>query len=134
MGGSHETNWRTLQQFAFGDSAALANELAELVLIGTKRAACWAASDSANLTSLGQRWVMLDGSGVPKAILETVELTRKRFDEVDEAFAFEEGEGDRTLSYWRAAHRLYFERQGTFSPDMLLSCERFRLIERIEAN
>ncbi len=134
MGGSHEANWRSLQQFAFGDSAALANELAELVLIGTKRATCWVASDSANLTSLGQCWVMLDGSGVPKAILETVELTWKRFDEVDEAFAFEEGEGDRTLSYWRAAHRLYFERQSTFSPDMLLCCERFRLIERIEAN
>ncbi len=76
--------------------------------------------------------VMLNGSGVPKAILETVELIQKRFSEVDEAFAFDEGEGDRTLAYWRAAHRSYFERRGTFSPDMLLYCERFHLVERIE--
>jgi uncharacterized protein YhfF len=124
-------NWRTLEQFSFGDSAALADELADLVLAGKKRATCWAASEGA-LTSVGKRMVMLDGSGVPKAILETVELIQKRFREVDEAFAFDEGEGDRTLAYWRKAHRRYFERQGTFSPDMLLYCERFRLIERIE--
>jgi uncharacterized protein YhfF len=124
-------DWRTLERFSFGDSAALANELAELVLIGKKRATCWAACDGP-LTSIGNRMVMLDGSGVPRAIVETIELMQKQFGEVDEAFAFDEGEGDRTLAYWRAAHRRYFERRGTFAPDMLLYCERFRLVERIE--
>jgi uncharacterized protein YhfF len=73
---------------------------------------------------------MLDGSGVARAILETVELVRRRFSEIDEAFAFDEG--DLTLTYWRMAHQLYFEQQGTFSPDMLLYCERFRVVERIQ--
>jgi uncharacterized protein YhfF len=35
-------------------------------------------------------------------------------------------------TYWKTAHRRYFERQGKFSPDMLLYCERFRLIEQID--
>ena len=57
---------------------------------------------------------------------------QRRFDEVDAAFAFEEGEGDCTLAFWRRAHRNYFGRQGTFAPDMLLYCERFRLVVRID--
>jgi uncharacterized protein YhfF len=126
-----DADWRSLQQFSFGDSSELANELAALVLAGTKRATCWAVSDGPS-TEVGKRMVMLDGSGVPRAVIETVELTQRRFDEVDEAFAFDEGEGDRTLAFWRRAHRNYFGRQATFSPDMLLCCERFRLVARID--
>ena len=37
-------DWRSLGQFSFGDSPELADELAELVLAGKKRATCWAAS------------------------------------------------------------------------------------------
>jgi uncharacterized protein YhfF len=70
----------------------------------------------------------------PRAVIETVELTERRFGDVDESFAFDEGEGDRSLAYWRAAHQEYFSRQRTFAPDMLLYCERFRLIERIAAD
>jgi uncharacterized protein YhfF len=47
------------------------------------------------------------------------------------AFAYDEGEGDRSLAFWQAAHRTYFTRKGQFAEDMLLYCERFRLIERI---
>jgi len=126
-----KADWRSLEQFSFGDSPGLADELAELVLADKKRATCWAASEGPQ-TEIGKRMVMLDGSGVPRAVIETVELTQQRFGEVDEAFAFEEGEGDRTLVSWRRAHRNYFGRQGTFSPDMLLYCERFRLVSRID--
>ena len=49
--------------------------------------------------------------------------------DVDAAFAHDEGEGDRSLSYLRSAHRRYFERLGKFSDDMMLMCERFRLVE-----
>ena len=125
-------NWRDLEQFSFGDSQAMADELADLVLTGRKRATCWAVSDG-EITRVSKRMVMLDGAGNPRAVLETVELAKKRFSEIDEAFAFDEGEGDRTLTYWRTAHQRYFERHGAFSPDMLLYCERFRLIERIES-
>ena len=58
----------------------------------------------------------------------------RRFPEVDAAFAYDEGEGDRTLAYWRGAHEIYFSRLGQFAPDMLLWCERFRIVEVIERN
>ncbi|MEO1277180.1 MAG: ASCH domain-containing protein, partial [Pseudomonadota bacterium] len=42
--------------------------------------------------------------------------------------ALAEGEND-SLEGWRADHRAYFERNGGWSPDMMLLCERFRVIE-----
>jgi uncharacterized protein YhfF len=128
-----DVDWRSLEQFSFGDSPELADQLAELVLAGTKRATCWAASEGPK-THVGKQWVVLGGSGVPVAVIETTELTQRRFDEVDAAFAFEEGEDDRTLASWRRAHRNYFGRQGTFAPDMPLYCERFRLVTRLDAD
>ena len=126
-------DWRSLGQFPFGYSPELADELAELVLAGKKRATCWAASEGPK-THAGRQWVVRDGAGVAIAVIETVELTQRRFDEVDAAFAFDEGEGDRTLASWTRAHRNYFGRQGTFAPDMLLWCERFRLVMRLDAD
>ena len=59
---------------------------------------------------------MRDGAGHSRAVIETIELTQRRFPEVDAAFAYDEGEGDRTLSYWRKAHETYFTRLGQFAP------------------
>jgi uncharacterized protein YhfF len=116
-----------LQSFAFGDSPELADELLELVLIGKKTATCWAASEGDKRVAVGKRWIVEDGQGRPSAVLEAVELTRRRFGEVD--VAFDEGEGNRSLRDWRRAHTNYFTQLGEFSPDMELYCERFRLIE-----
>jgi hypothetical protein len=69
----NDPEWRSLEQFAFGDEPELADRLAELVLQGRKRATCWAASEGP-LTHIGKRMVMRDGSGTAKAIIETVEL------------------------------------------------------------
>jgi uncharacterized protein YhfF len=126
-----KASWAALETFSFGDGPALADCLARLVLAGVKRATCWAASDGVK-THVGKRMVMLGGTGRPAAVIETTELLMRRFDEVDAAFALDEGEGGRTLAYWRRAHRKYFERQGAFAPNMPLWCERFRLIARLD--
>ena len=121
-----------LDSFSFGDTPALADELLELVLIGKKTATCWAASEGLKDVEVGKRWIVKDSRGRPRAVLETVELTRRRFEEVDEAFAYDEGEGDRSLAFWRRAHTAYFTRQGAFSHGMDVYCERFRLVETLD--
>jgi len=121
-----------LEGFSFGDSPALADELVELVVAGRKTATSWPASEGDRGVVVGKRWMAEDGRGWARAILETVELTRRRFGEVDQAFAWAEGEGDRSLEYWRRAHTNYFARRGVFSVDMELYCERFRLVEVLD--
>jgi uncharacterized protein YhfF len=121
-------SWRELETFSFGDGPALADKLLALVLDGRKTATCWAASEGLKGTEVGKLMVVLDGTGRPRAVIETVELTQRRFDEMDEAFAYDEDEGDRTLAYWRNAHRDYFTRNGQFEDNMLLWCERLYLL------
>lgn len=120
-------------RFSFGDGPAMADELLALVLAGTKTATCGALSQFGEggepMPQVGRRDIVLDGRGRPAAVIETIEVTIKRFDEVDEQFARDEGEGDRTLAYWRAAHETYFARNGGFSPDMKVVFERFKLVE-----
>jgi uncharacterized protein YhfF len=117
-----------LPSFAFGDSPALADALLALVLAGRKTATCTTADDP-NLSRTGEQWIVLDGRGRPACVIETVEITMRRYDEVDAAFAYDEGEDDRSLDAWRRAHRSYFERQGKFGERMMLVCERFRLVD-----
>ncbi len=123
-----------LESFSFGDTPDLADALLELVLIGKKTATCWPASEGDKRVEVDKRWIVKDGQGRPRAILETVELTRRRFEDVDKSFAHDEGEGDRSLRYWRRAHTNYFTRQGAFSKGMKLYCERFRLIEALDCD
>ena len=120
--------YQGLRSFAFGDGPALADELLELVIKGVKTATC-STEDEPNTSAPGERWIVLDGSGTPRCVIESVEVSYRRYNEVDAAFAYEEGEGDRSLDHWREAHRRYFTRMGRFSEDMMLMCERFRLIE-----
>ena len=123
-------DWSSLESFAFGDGPQMADELLAFVLAGAKTATCWSIRDG-QITQVGKHMVVKDGAGRPRAILETLSLEQMRFDEVPWAFASAEGEGDETLEDWRAGHRDYFTRNGGFAPDMMLWCERFRLVETL---
>lgn len=118
-------------RFSFGDSPALADELLALVLAGAKTATCGAVRDygpgKEAMPEVGRRDVVLDGAGNPAAVIETVSLERRRFADEPEAFALAEGEGD--FAAWRAGHVAYFERNGGWSEDLELVCERFKLVE-----
>lgn len=119
--------------FAFGDTPEMADELLALVLKGKKTATCGALRDYApggeQMPKVGDRAILLDGKGRQRALIETVEVAITRFSDVEADFAFDEGEGDRSLDFWRDVHRAFFERNGGFSPDMELVCERFALVE-----
>jgi uncharacterized protein YhfF len=128
---------KTYSEGGYGDGPELMDELIQLVLIGRKTATCgslweWEAEDKP-LPKVGNVWVELDGSGNPVCITETVEVTIRKYNEVDADFARAEGEGDLSLDYWREAHKNYFSRVlrkigKDFSEDMPLVCERFRIV------
>ncbi len=120
------------QTFKFGDNAALCGELLALVRAKRKTATCDALRNypegSPDTPKVGRRDIALEWDGRPALVIETVDVTIRRFCDVPEAFALAEGENE-TLEGWREDHRRYFERNGGFEPEMELLCERFRLIE-----
>ena len=121
----------------WGDGPEMADELGALIAAGTKTATCsslweWEA-EGKSVPETGTVTIVLDGSGRPLCIVETVEVTIRKYNEVDAEFARQEGEGDLSLNYWREAHRTFFSRSlpkigKEFSEEMSLVCERFRLI------
>lgn len=128
MASTPPPDWRDLPRHPFGDGPELADTLLALVLAGTKTATCWDAREGLKDSAAGQHWVAMDSAGTPRAMLCTVALEQRRFDAVDEDFARAEGEDDRSLAKWRQEHERYFRRNGHFAADMLLWCERFRLV------
>lgn len=117
--------------YAFGDSARLNDELLGLVLSGRKTATCAWPTDVTYRS--GDLSVIRDGAGRPTALLKTVELRPVPFLDVDEQFAWDEGEDDRSLASWRDNHRLYFARQQgprPFTDAETVLCERFEVLYR----
>jgi len=123
--------------FGFGAELGVADELAALVLAGCKRAT---TSLPVQYTALGEPLpqpgdlsIILQGDGVPVAIIERTRIETKPFEEVDAAYAAIEGEGDGSLAQWRAGHMAYFgavcERRGEqFDPRMPVLCQEFRVV------
>ncbi len=115
----------------------MADELGLLIANGTKTATCSAKweweNDGEEWPAPGHLTVVLDGKEEPLCIIEVTEISIQLFSQVDARFAYEEGEGDRSLEYWRKVHQHFFESAlaeigKQFSDDIPLICQRFRMI------
>ena len=121
----------------FGDNPALADELGNLVLSGVKSATCssvWEYEAKGEpIPQVGTLWLVLNGHNEPICVVETIEVTFRKYNEVDANFAHDEGEDDLSLESWREGHKRFFTRTlaaigRSFSEDIPLICERFRVI------
>jgi uncharacterized protein YhfF len=102
--------------WGFGSTPEMATELALLVRDGPKRATASLRSAYAGgepMPCPGDLGVVLDGGGRPVCVIRTTSVEVRPFGEVDAEFAWTEGEGDRSLAWWREAHLRYFAAQGT---------------------
>jgi len=125
------------QVWFFGNSSEMARELAELVLSGKKTATASLAAVNEitpEIAPINDGYsVFTDFEGNPHGVIQTTEIRRIIFDEVDAEFAFDEGEGDQTLEYWRDVHWRYFTKEAAelnlkFNEKSLICCERFELL------
>ncbi len=129
------------QAWFFGDSTALAHQLVELVLHGPKRATAglgWSNDAVPHLAPIPDGYsVVTEFDGTPRAVIRTTWLDRRPFRDVDAQFAWDEGEGDRTLPDWKDGHWRYFSREcealgRAMSEDAPVCLERFELLYPFE--
>jgi len=125
------------QIWHFGNTGEMSEELCNLVLEGKKTATAslvWECEDKPEDAPVPDGYsVVTDLAGNPKCVLRATEIRVLPFNEVDAEFAFDEGEGDQSLDYWRQVHWDYFSQRCADlgkepSPEMLVNCERFRLL------
>lgn len=104
----HET-WK------FCGGGFLADELAKLVLSGVKTATASSKiayeTENEPLPQVGLFNVILYDNDEAACIIQNTKVSVVPFDEVSAEHAFSEGEGDRSLEYWKTVHRV------AFSPD-----------------
>jgi len=127
----------TYEAWSFGNTPKMADELGALVVQGIKTATAslvWTYDhEGERYPQIGDISIILDGAQNPICIIEIIEVQIQPYDEVGEQHAFEEGEGDRTLAYWRKVHWNFFAQECKSidkrpSSTMPIVCERFRLI------
>ena len=117
--------------WCFGDNA---DALADLVLDGIKTATASAHPlyelEGEALPEEGQYSVVLWQDGSAACIIKTTKVYTTAFCDVSLEQAYKEGEGDRSLAYWRTVHRDFFMKElheagMTFAEDMKVVCEEF---------
>lgn len=121
---------------AFGGTAEVADELADLIVAGTKTAtssALWDyEAEEVDVPRRGDLEIVIDGSGHPKALIMTTQVEVLPFAEVSAEHAAAEGEGDRSLEHWRRVHEDFFTAYSShdrgFSTDMPVVCQTFEVL------
>ena len=123
--------------FAFGDSPEMADDLLALVLSGQKRATATRLKvyelEGFGPPCPGDLSLILDGHNKPACVIETTKAPHVPFEDVDAEFAYIEGEGDRSLEYWRRVHLAYYAREcvaegSELDARELIVCEQFKCI------
>ena len=130
-------NEKTPESFYFCDNEKDANDCAKLVVKKIKQATApslWSFEiNNEKLPRKGDLNIITNWNKVPQAIILTTKIELIKFSEITAKFAQREGEGDKSLAYWKKVHKAYYERemQGhkeEFSKDMIIVCQYFDTI------
>ena len=122
------------EAWAFGGTP---DKLAALVKSGIKTATCSALIlyelENEPIPNRGDYSVILDSADNAICIIRTNKVYIEPFDCVSEKHAFKEGEGDRSLEYWRRVHIDFFTeefsaRKLVFDKTIDLVCEEFEVV------
>ena len=127
LSGDHEA-------WAFGEAP---DKLAELVVHGIKTATCSAYDlyqiNNEPLPKAGDYCIILDSHEEAVCIIKTRKVYVTEFCNVSEEHAFKEGEGDRSLEYWRIVHINFLTNElaavhKTFDENTKVVCEEFEVV------
>ena len=121
-----------------GKTPADADEGEALIMNGTKTATSspfWDYPDG-RIPFVGALSVLLDGSRIPRGIVETTRVDIIRFGSVDAKLAHAYGEGPRTLEWWVRVMGGYYrasaaQHGAVFSDDTEIICERIAVVYRL---
>jgi len=139
-----------MERWGFADPGPLRDELTALALAGTKTTTASLyleyEVEGETLAAPGQRDLLVDSSGRPVAIVETLSIRVVRLADVDDQHAIDEGEGYADAAAFRASHERFWIESGavdrvrahlgdptwSVTDDTLVVAERFRIVQVID--
>ena len=122
------------EAWAFGEAP---DKLADLVVRGIKTATCSAYDlyliNHEPLPQPGEYSVILNSKEEAVCIIKTIRVYIAEFNQVSAEHAFKEGEGDRSLEYWRKVHENFLINElasvhKSFENNTKVVCEEFEVV------
>lgn len=120
--------------WSFGEAP---DKLVKLVVQGIKTATCSAYDlyqiNHERLPQSGDYSVILNSHEEAMCIIRTLNVSITEFNKVSEEHAFKEGEGDRSLEYWRMVHESFLTNElasvhKSFDENTKVVCEEFEVV------
>ena len=124
----------TYEAWSFGE---MPDKLADLVLQKIKTATCSAYDlyliENEPLPKVGNYSIILDSKEEAVCIIKTIKVYVTEFRNVSKEHAFKEGEGDRSLTYWRKVHESFLKNElasvnKVFNGNTKVVCEEFEVV------
>ena len=123
--------------YHYCDNKKDADECADLVVKKIKQATSpsvwWFEKYNEEFPKIGDLAIITNWDGEPKAIVRTIKTEIVKFKDITAEYARIEGEGDKSLAYWKETHWAYytnemkrFGEQPTL--DMEIVCEYFETV------
>lgn len=112
-------------------------QLAEFVKEGIKTATtsalCFYELEGEALPKVGEYSIILDSKEHAVCVIRTTRVYVTSFNQVCEEHVFKEGEGNRTLEYWRSVHERFFAEElksagQPFDEKIQVVCEEFVVV------
>ena len=128
---------QTCEAWSFCGGGPVGDQLADLVLAGVKTATASARiayeTENEPIPQVGGYSVILKDDGRAVCVIRDTKVTLTPFSEVSPRHAYLEGEGDRSLAYWRKVHREafapdYHAAGRPFDEDGLCVLEEFEVV------
>ena len=125
------------QSFYFCDNKKDADDCAELVIKKIKQATStsvwWFEKNKEEIPKIGDLAIVTDWNNEPKAIIITKKVEIVKFKNITPEYAFIEGEGNKTLEYWKNVHWMYYSNEMKKynekpNEEMKIVCEYFETI------
>ena len=132
---------KTPSSFYFCDNEKDADECASLVVKEIKKATAtslwWYKKSNKTLPNVGNQFVVTNWNGYAKAVIEIIKTEKIPYNQITAEFAEIEGEGDKSLEYWKRVHKAYYKREmephgDKFDENMIIVCEYFKTIYKVE--
>ena len=124
----------TYEAWSFGEAP---DKLADLVLQGIKTATCSAYDlyliNNEPLPREGDYSIILNSNEEAVCIIKTLKVYVTAFNQVSDEHAYKEGEGDRSLEYWRKVHEKFLTNElasvnKSFNENTKVVCEEFEVM------
>ncbi len=134
---SQYANQEAPESYCFCDNEVDANVCAQLVVKNIKQATAgslwWYEYSNEPLSNIGDLFIITNWNGIAKAIIQVSKIEKTPYNQISTEFARIEGEGDKSLVYWKKVHWAYFTREMlpyNLKPteDMIIVCEYFETV------